>query len=144
MDATTVQPETDLVTSSAQIVSSYVSHNSVRPEELAALLGKIHAALQALSTPPVTAPLRAEPAVSIKRSLSADRLICLECGKAFHSLKRHLTAQHDLTPDQYRAKWDLRLDYPMVAPNYAQRRSELAKRIGLGRKSKAPRRKARA
>ena len=144
MSASPPDTATDLMAASERIVSSYVSHNPVRAEELPALIGKVHGALQGLVTPPPQDPVRGEPAVAIKRSVSPERLICLECGEPFRSLKRHLSAKHGLTPDAYRGKWQLRPDYPMVAQNYALRRSELAKTIGLGHKSKAPRRKARA
>ena len=89
------------------------------------------------------------PAVPIKKSVKQDQIVCLECGKPFKSLKRHLNGEHDMTPDEYRAKWGLQRDYPMVAPNYAEARSKLAKAMGLGRKTaaagnKAPKKRSRA
>ncbi|MCJ2080698.1 MucR family transcriptional regulator [Methylobacterium sp. J-090] len=123
----------DYIGLAADIVSAFVSNNSVPPVELPALIASVHATLERL-TAPVTEeksePL--QPAVSIKRSITPDYLVCLEDGKKFKSLKRHLRTRYDMTPDQYRAKWNLASDYPMVAPNYAAARSELAKNMGLG------------
>ena len=121
----------DLTTS---IVSAYVAHNNLPAGELTALIASTHAALAKLGgepEAPAAAPL--VPAVPIRNSVTPDAIICLEDGKAFKSLKRHLS-KFGLTPDQYRAKWGLPSDYPMVAPNYAEARSALAKAIGLGRK----------
>lgn len=115
------------------IVSAYVSNNSVIAYDLPALIAEVHSALRGLSaveTEPEPEPLK--PAVPVKRSISPDYLICLEDGKKFKSLKRHLRTQYGLTPEQYREKWGLPADYPMVAPNYASARSELAKQMGLG------------
>ena len=116
------------------IVSAFVSNNSVPAAELPALIGSVHAALRHTAEPSmVEAPVAPqEPAVSIKKSVGTDFIICLEDGKKFKSLKRHLASKYGLTPDQYRAKWKLPSDYPMVAPAYAAQRSELAKKIGLG------------
>jgi predicted transcriptional regulator len=121
----------------AEIVSAFVSNNSVPPGELSALMQTVHAAVTRLadggesSAPP---PVEAQtPAVSIRKSVTPDYLICLDDGKKFKSLKRSL-AKIGLTSDQYRVKWNLPYDYPMVAPNYAVQRSELAKKIGLGQK----------
>jgi predicted transcriptional regulator len=118
----------------ANIVSAYVSNNSVSSAEIPALISQVYSALLRISngshvaTP--TEPLK--PAVPVKRSITAEYIICLEDGKKFKSLKRHLRTQYDMTPDQYRAKWSLPPDYPMVAPNYAAARSQLAKQMGLG------------
>jgi predicted transcriptional regulator len=123
---------------SAMIVAAYVSHNSVARTDLAGLIESTHVALSRLGTEPATpaaAPL--VPAVSIRKSVTPDAIICLEDGKAFKSLKRHLSSKYDLTPEQYRAKWGLPTDYPMVAPNYAEARSALARASGLGRKAAA-------
>ncbi len=123
----------------AHIVSAFVSHNSVPTADLPALIANTHAALAGLGQAP--APVqeeRAAPAVSIKRSITADYLICLEDGKKFKSLKRHLRTAFDMSPDQYRAKWNLPPDYPMVAPNYAEARSQLAKKMGLGNQRRKP------
>ena len=126
----------------ADIVSAFVSNNSVPVADLPALIGNVHAALNTLasgSAQQVVEEPKA-PAVSIKKSVQPDYIICLDDGKRFKSLKRHLRTVYNLTPDQYRAKWGLRHDYPMVAPNYAAARSNLAKQIGLGarRKQAAP------
>jgi predicted transcriptional regulator len=117
----------------AQIVSAYVGHNSVPSAEIASLIGQVHAALKRVSGGQMTAHAEpAKPAVSVKRSLNSDFLVCLEDGKKFKSLKRHLRTQYNMTPEQYREKWGLPADYPMVAPNYAAARSQLAKQMGLG------------
>src|SRR5215218_4397641 len=123
---------------SAEIVAAFVTNNSVTTSDLPALIGSVHAALKnvanggAQKTPePLT------PAVPIKKSITPDFLISLEDGKRYKSLKRHLRTSYDMTPEQYRVKWGLPPDYPMVAPNYAKARSELAKTMGLGQKRKA-------
>ena len=118
----------------ANIVSAYVSNNTVSSAEIPALISQIYSALMRVSNGSHVAtpaePLK--PAVPIKRSITAEHIVCLEDGKKFKSLKRHLRTQYDMTPDQYRAKWNLAPDYPMVAPNYAAARSQLAKQMGLG------------
>jgi len=119
----------------AEVVSAYVGNNPVSTNELPNLIGEVYAALgkaSGLGGPPP--PKQAEPAVSIKKSLGDDYLICLEDGKKFKSLKRHLRSHFDLSPEEYRKKWGLPMDYPMVAPNYAKARSRLAREMGLGRK----------
>ncbi len=117
----------------AEIVSAYVSNNSLPPGELPALIADIHASLVSITqTPSVEVQEPQKPAVSIKRSVTPDYIICLEDGKKFKSLKRHLRTQYNMTPEEYREKWGLAADYPMVAPNYAKARSELAKEMGLG------------
>jgi predicted transcriptional regulator len=117
----------------ANIVSAYVSNNPTPASELPALINQIHAALLKVSTGRAELPLEpAKPAVPVKKSMTADYLICLEDGKRFKSLKRHLRTQYSMTPEQYRDKWNLPADYPMVAPNYAVARSQLAKKMGLG------------
>jgi predicted transcriptional regulator len=122
----------------ADIVSAYVSNNSLPTSELPALLNAVHTALAATAKGQVQEPTPAlNPAVSIKKSITPDHIVCLEDGKKFKSLKRHLRTTYDLTPEQYRAKWDLPRDYPMVAPNYAKARSELAKASGLGQQRAA-------
>jgi MucR family transcriptional regulator, transcriptional regulator of exopolysaccharide biosynthesis len=117
----------------ASIVSAYVSNNPVSAQDLSALINQVHAALTRVSSGQgevTSEPLK--PAVSVKKSITADFIVCLEDGKKFKSLKRHLRTQYNMTPDQYREKWNLPPDYPMVAPNYAIARSELAKQMGLG------------
>lgn len=122
----------------AEIVSAYVSNNNVRPEELASLISEVHSALmQAPGGKAEQASEPQQPAVPIKKSVTPDYIISLENGQKFKSLKRHLMNSYGMTPDEYRAKWGLRSDYPMVAPNYAKARSELAKSMGLGRKAAA-------
>src|SRR5438552_11450152 len=124
----------------ANIVSAYLSNNPTPASEIPNLIGQIHAALLRVSMGRIDASLEpAKPAVSLKKSMTPDYLICLEDGKPFKSLKRHLRTQYNMTPEQYREKWGLPADYPMVAPNYAVARSQLAKKMGLGQQR--PRRK---
>jgi predicted transcriptional regulator len=124
----------------AEVVAAYVSNNSVPASELPSLIADIHNALGQMGTAAVVvAPVaeKQKPAVNPKKSVHDDYIICLEDGKRFKSLKRHIMAHYGLTPEQYRDKWDLDTSYPMVAPNYAAARSVLARKIGLGRKRKA-------
>ncbi len=117
----------------ANIVSAYVSNNMVTANDIPGLINQIHAALLRVTTgqgEASTEPLK--PAVPIKRSITPEHIVCLEDGKKFKSLKRHLRTQYNMTPEQYREKWGLAADYPMVAPNYAAARSQLAKQMGLG------------
>ena len=127
-----------LVSLTADIVVAHLSHNNIGQSELPQLIGLIHGALAGLGSAPAseTKPQQ-EPAVSIRASVKPDYLICLEDGKKLKTLKRHLMVHFGLTPDAYRAKWNLPKDYPMVSPNYAIRRRELAVSIGLGRGTKA-------
>jgi len=138
----TISPEQDgqmeIVSIAADIVAAYVSSNPVPVGELPKLIGDIHAALQGIGTPAAEPVVKQEPAVSIRKSVTPDYIICLEDGKKFKSLKRHLATHYNLSPDDYRQKWNLPSDYPMVAPSYAATRSALAKSIGLGRKAVAP------
>ncbi|HML09025.1 MAG TPA: MucR family transcriptional regulator [Xanthobacteraceae bacterium] len=117
----------------ANIVSAYVSNNTVPIAEIPNLIAQVHSALLRVSggqAATTAEPLK--PAVPLKRSVTSDYIVCLEDGKKFKSLKRHLRTQYDMTPEQYREKWGLPPDYPMVAPNYAAARSQLAKQMGLG------------
>jgi predicted transcriptional regulator len=117
----------------AQIVSAYVGNNSVPSTEIANLISQVHAALKRVSSGQMAAATEpARPAIPVKRSINSDYIVCLEDGKKFKSLKRHLRTQYNMTPEQYREKWALPADYPMVAPNYAAARSQLAKQMGLG------------
>ncbi len=117
----------------AEIVSAYVSNNSVAAGDIPGLISEIHAALSRVSNGAAgSAPDLPKPAVSLKRSVTPEYIVCLEDGKKFKSLRRHLRTQYNMTPEQYREKWNLPTDYPMVAPNYAAARSELAKQMGLG------------
>lgn len=128
--------EFDLVELSADIVSAYVSHNAVSPSDLTRLIADVHGALRALRSNEVPAVVEdLKPAVPVRKSVAADYIICLEDGKKFKSLKRHLRTHYNLSPEEYREKWGLPADYPMVAPNYSATRSRLAKDNGLGRKA---------
>ncbi|GAB1581374.1 MULTISPECIES: MucR family transcriptional regulator [Phyllobacteriaceae] len=120
----------------AEVVAAYVSNNSIRAGELPSLIAEVHAAFGRVGVREEAAPVieKPKPAVNPKRSVSDDYIICLEDGKKFKSLKRHLMTHYNMTPEQYREKWDLDPSYPMVAPNYAAARSQLAKKMGLGRK----------
>ncbi len=123
----------NLVELAADVVAAYVSNNTVTMTELPSLIAQVHKALLATATGSVEKPVEAQvPAVSIKKSIQPDYIVCLEDGKKFKSLKRHLRTKYDLSPEDYRAKWGLPAEYPMVAPNYAAARSELAKSMGLG------------
>lgn len=132
----------------AQVVAAYVSNNVVPVAELGTLISDVHSALSDMTAAPEPVIVeKAKPAVPIKKSVQPDQIACLECGLKFKSIKRHLTAKHGLTPEEYREKWELRADYPMVAPVYAEARSRLAKQIGLGQKpepKKTTRRRTRA
>jgi len=128
----------DLVGMAAEIVSAFVSANQVATHELPGLIRTVHGALNEVAGTPSTALDQAqEPAVAVKKSITPDYIICLEDGKKFKSLKRHLRTRYAMTPDEYRSKWGLPHDYPMVAPNYAKERSTLAKRMGLGQSRKS-------
>lgn len=125
----------------ADIVSAYVSNNSVPSGDLPSLINDVHSALLKVGGGVAEAPAEApKPAIAVKKSVTPDYIICLEDGKKFKSLKRHLRTQYNMTPEQYREKWGLPADYPMVAPSYAKARSDLAKEMGLGQQ----RRKRRA
>ena len=128
----------ELVEMTADIVSAYVSNNSVVPADLPSLIDQTFIALQQAATKESQPrSVQLNPAVSIKKSITPEYIICLEDGKQFKSLKRHLRTSYNLTPEEYREKWGLPYDYPMVAPNYAAQRSAMAKKIGLGRKTKS-------
>jgi predicted transcriptional regulator len=121
----------------AAIVSAYVSNNSVPTADLPALIGQVHSALTRVSSGHGdTSSEPPKPAVAVKKSITPDHIVCLEDGKKFKSLKRHLRTQYNMTPELYREKWGLPPDYPMVAPKYAEARSQLAKQMGLGQQRK--------
>ena len=125
--------QSELIQMTTEVVASYVSSNSIPASDLPVLIQSVYKALSGASADPV--PVEAppkDPAVPVKKSITPDYLICLEDGRRFKSLKRHLRSKYDLSPEAYRAKWGLPKDYPMVAPNYARARSELAKQMGLG------------
>ena len=128
---------TELLSLTSDIVSSHVSNNSVAVSDLPGLIGNVYAALSGLGTKALPEKVQQEPAVSVRSSIKPDYIICLEDGKKLKMLKRHLMTSYGLTPDAYRAKWNLPADYPMVAPSYAERRRSLAIRIGLGKKPSA-------
>ncbi|MEM9732579.1 MAG: MucR family transcriptional regulator [Pseudomonadota bacterium] len=138
MEETVMDDHVMVVELTSQVVSAYVSNNPLAAGDLPGLINDVHTALGSLSAAPKEPPAeKPKPAVSIKKSLNRDFLICLEDGKKFKSLKRHLKTHYDLSPDQYREKWGLPSDYPMVAPAYAEERSRLAKEMGLGQKKQA-------
>ncbi|AMY03616.1 transcriptional regulator [Mesorhizobium ciceri biovar biserrulae] len=130
----TEQRGVDLLALTADIVAAYVQKNATPVADLPDLISSVNSALRGIVRPPVPAESELVPAVNRKRSVFPDYIICLEDGRKLKSLKRHLRAHFGLTPDEYRARWGLAADYPMVAPNYAARRSLLAKSAGLGRK----------
>lgn len=122
-----------MISFAAQIISAHVSNNPVPAAELPSLIREVHKALSTLGAPAPAAPqARPEPPIPVRKSIHPDYLICLEDGKKLKMLKRHLKTAYNMTPEQYREKWGLASDYPMVAPNYAAKRSSLAKAIGLG------------
>ena len=127
----------ELIALTSQIVSAYVSKNSVQASDVPGLISNVYQSLNSLGQPQaaVEAAVDLKPAVPIKKSVTPDYIICLEDGKKLKMLKRHLNTSYDMTPDEYRAKWGLPSDYPMVAPNYAKQRSNLALKLGLGRRA---------
>ncbi|MBO9707677.1 MAG: MucR family transcriptional regulator [Caulobacter sp.] len=135
--------QSDLIEITASVVAAYVGGNTIAAADVPGLIRSVHSALSAVGAEPEAEPAGREPAVSIKRSITPDYLICLEDGRKFKSLKRHLRTKYDLSPEAYRAKWNLPKDYPMVAPNYAEARSNLAKQMGLGQGGRKPARKGR-
>lgn len=126
----------ELLALSAEVVSSYVGNNSVQPHQVTEILRSVYDTMSTLSGPVEEEPEQLVPAVPIKKSVTDDHIVCLEDGKKLKMLKRHLMAAYGMTPEEYREKWGLKPDYPMVAPSYAAKRQELAKKIGLGRKPK--------
>jgi predicted transcriptional regulator len=128
-----------LITLTADIVSAHVSNNSVAVSDLPLLINNVHGALRALGGGKEEPAPKPEPAVSIRSSIKPDYVVCLEDGKKLKMLKRHLMTHYNMTPDEYRQKWGLPADYPMVAPNYAEQRRTLAKKIGLGTKRRRTR-----
>ena len=126
----------DLIELTSKIVAAYVSNNPVQSADLAGIIKSVHEAMMGLraTEPTAKAPV---PAVSVKKSISDEHLICLEDGEKFKSLRRHLRSKYDMSPEEYREKWGLPADYPMVAPSYARQRSALAKKMGLGQNKKS-------
>lgn len=129
---------TQFIELTADIVSAYVSNNSISAGDIPGLISEIHTALLKVSAGKEVqaAPEPPKPAIAVKKSVTDDYIVCLEDGKKFKSLKRHLRTAYNMSPEQYREKWGLPADYPMVAPNYAEARSRLAKQMGLGQKRK--------
>ena len=125
--------QTEILSKTSDIVAAYVSNNAISASDLPALIGEIHQSLVALARGEETTETKREPAVPIKKSVTRQYIICLEDGKKLKMLKRYLRTRYDLSPDEYRARWGLPSDYPMVAPEYAERRSRFAKEIGLGK-----------
>ncbi len=132
-------PDDTLLTLTADIVAAHVSNNSVAVNDLPNLIQNVHSALSGIAGTTTAAEPKPEPKVSIRSSVKPDFIVCLEDGKKLKMLKRHLMTHYNMTPDQYRQKWGLSADYPMVAPNYAEQRRTLAKSIGLGTKRKRSR-----
>jgi len=120
----------------AEVVSAYAANNALPASQLPDVIQAVHRTLQGLQEPDAASHTKSQPAVSVKRSIRTDVIVCLECGTEHKMLKRHLKTSHNLTVAEYREKWELKPDYPMVAPSYAQHRSDLAKQFGLGRKAK--------
>jgi predicted transcriptional regulator len=136
--------QSEIIGITAGLVAAYVSGNAVAAADVPSLIRNVHAALAGVGgEADVSATVDREPAVPVRRSITPDYLVCLEDGRKFKSLKRHLRTKYDLSPEQYRAKWNLAKDYPMVAPNYARARSDLAKQMGLGQGGRKPVRKGR-
>ena len=133
------ESEDILLTLTADIVAAHVSNNSVAVNDLPVLIQNVHSALNGISQQGSAPEPRPEPRVPVRSSVKPDYIVCLEDGKRLKMLKRHLMTHYNLTPDQYRQKWGLSADYPMVAPNYAEQRRTLAKSIGLGTKRKRTR-----
>ncbi len=129
--------DAELITLTSQIVSAFVSKNSVQASDLPALISNVYQSLKSVGQPQAAAevPSELKPAVPVKKSVTPEYIICLEDGKKLKMLKRHLSSSYGMTPDEYRAKWGLPADYPMVAPNYAKQRSDLALKLGLGKRA---------
>lgn len=142
MTGTTPSASPSFLDETALIVAAFVSNNAVPASEIASLVASVNAALRGLSAPKPESKPAQQPAVPVKKSITPDYLVCLEDGKKFRSLKRHLRSKYQMTPDEYRAKWGLSSDYPMVAPNYSEQRSKLAKDMGLGQSRSAATRRA--
>lgn len=134
-----MEPKSELIEMTADIVSAYVGNNTVATTELPNVIQSVYAALSGVTTVvEVKEEAPKEPAVPLKKSITPDYIICLEDGRKFKSLKRHLRTKYNMSPEEYRAKWNLPKDYPMVAPNYAKARSDLAKQMGLGQGGRQP------
>ena len=133
-----------LLECTVEIVTAYISNNPISGDQLCEAIQLVHKSLSALDNVPLTQEAKLKPAVPVRHSVKPDFIVCLADGKRFKMLKRHLSQIHNMTPDEYRQKWGLPRDYPMVAPDYAEKRSELAKQIGLGTMRKGQKRKQRS
>jgi predicted transcriptional regulator len=133
MDMTEVDMKETLITLTSDIVAAHVSNNNVDVESVPSLISNVYSALSTLGGVAGVKEERQEPAVTVRASVKKDHIVCLDCGKRMKMLKRHLSTEHGMTPDEYRARWELGPEYPLVAPNYAETRRKLAKEIGLGR-----------
>ena len=144
MDNTQADMNETLITLTSDIVAAHVSNNNVEVADVPTLISSVYGALAGLGKPAEVVEERPDPAVSVRSSVKSDHIVCLDCGKKMKMLRRHLSTEHDMTPGEYRERWNLAADYPMVAPAYAETRRDLAKKIGLGRKpgQKRGRRKA--
>ena len=144
MDQFEIDMNETLITLTSDIVAAHVSNNNVEVDDVPALISNVYTALSGLGDTAEPEEERPDPAVSVRSSVKKDHIVCLDCGKKMKMLKRHLSTEHDMSPEEYRQRWDLSSDYPMVAPAYAETRRDLAKKIGLGRKpgQKRGRRKA--
>jgi predicted transcriptional regulator len=132
-----IRPRSQLIELVSEIVSAYVAHNLVPVAELPKLIERVHATLAEIAGASEVEPKAdLKPAVPVRKSVTDDHIVCLEDGKKFKSLKRHLRTRYDMSPEEYREKWGLPADYPMVAPNYARQRSDLARKMGLGHQRK--------
>ncbi|QFT78329.1 MucR family transcriptional regulator [Erythrobacter sp. THAF29] len=134
-----IEMKETLITLTSDIVAAHVSNNEVKVDDVPALITNVFSALSSLGEDDGKEEPRPEPAVSIRTSIKKDHIVCLDCGKKMKMLKRHLSTEHDMSPEEYKARWELPADYPLVAPNYAETRRDLAKKIGLGRKPGARR-----
>ncbi len=134
MENIEIEMKETLITLTSDIVAAHVSNNAVDVADVPVLINNVFGALSGLGEASAAAETRPDPAVSVRSSIKRDHIVCLDCGKKMKMLKRHLSTEHNMTPDEYRARWDLNSDYPVVAPAYAETRRDLAKQIGLGRK----------
>ncbi len=134
MEEIEIEMKETLITLTSDIVAAHVSHNNVPVDAVPSLISNVYTALADLGGVQVAEEIRPEPAVSVRSSVKRDYVVCLECGKRMKMLKRHLSTEHNMSPEEYKARWELPADYPLVAPSYAETRRDLAKKIGLGRK----------
>ncbi|MBV7266656.1 MucR family transcriptional regulator [Erythrobacter ani] len=134
MEDLEIEMKETLITLTSDIVAAHVSNNSVAVDDVPSLITNVYSALSGLGEESKAEEPRPEPAVTIRSSIKKDHIVCLDCGKKMKMLKRHLSTEHGMTPEEYKARWELSSDYPLVAPNYAETRRDLAKKIGLGRK----------